>query len=199
MQRHLLRRQLRQQRNSLSLHQQQQAAQQLYLQLVQQPVFQRARHLAFYLASDGEISPHLLLQAAVEQGRQVYLPVLAPWPLQKMVFQQIDTQTRWEKNRFGIRQPVWQPEKQREVWTLDLLCMPLVGFDSAGGRLGMGGGFYDRLLAAPFARKQMRMPFLAGLAHSCQQVACLALHDWDIPLHAVVTDREFIRCAPIPG
>ncbi len=191
-QRALLRKQLRCKRNSLSPQQQHAAAQSLYRQLAQQQVFRRAQHVAFYLACDGEISPHLLLKAALNQGKQVYLPVIAPWPKYKMVFQQLLPDELWETNSYGITQPRWNPQRQRPIWTLDLLCMPLVGFDQAGNRLGMGGGYYDRALAPLVEHEHIKMPTLLGLAHACQEVEQIPTQSWDIPLQAVVTDSAYL-------
>ena len=69
--------------------------------------------------------------------------------------------------------------------------MPLVGFDPEGGRLGMGGGFYDRSLAYRNRHAYCRKPALLGLAHECQKVDRLALASWDVPLEATVTDRAW--------
>lgn len=166
---------------------QKQAARGLYLQLAQHPWFRRAGHVALYLANDGEISPHLVMQEAQRRKKHVYLPILTGRPGTPMVFQRVDATTRWRKNRFGIIEPVAEHRQQRALWTLDLVCLPLVGFDAGGGRLGMGGGFYDRSLAAC----TLPLPRLLGLAHACQQVGQLPLAPWDIPLDAVVTDCQW--------
>lgn len=185
-----LRRQLRQRRCALDRAEQQRAALHLYRQLSQHPWFRRARHVALYMASDGEISPQLLLDAALKRGKAVYLPVIAASGQPQMKFQQLHAGTRWHKNRFGILEPVPELKRQRPVWTLDLLCMPLVGFDERGGRLGMGGGYYDRCLAEP----QLPLPRLLGLAHACQQVEQIPRACWDIPLDAVATDQNWFDC-----
>lgn len=185
-----LRRLLRHKRNALSPAQQAASAQGVYRQLAQHAWFRRARNIALYVSHDGEISPHLLLQEAQRRNRNVYLPVLSCWPAQHMVFQRITAATRWRKNRFGIVEPVPDIGQQRRLWTLDLVCLPLVGFDAGGGRLGMGGGFYDRSLAAC----NLPLPPLLGLAHSCQQVERLPLEPWDMPLDAVVTERAWHAC-----
>ena len=70
--------------------------------------------------------------------------------------------------------------------------MPLVGFDEEGGRLGMGGGFYDRSFAFTRIRPRLR-PTLIGLAHELQKVQKLPVEPWDIPLDAVVTDHRIYR------
>ncbi len=184
-----LRRKLRQTRRQLSPAQQRHAARRLYRQLTHHPLFRRARHIALYLPNDGEIDPRLLLRAAQRRGKATYLPVLNPWPRTRMVFQRIEPGERLRRNRFGIFEPVIRTARQRRVWALDLLLMPLVGFDGNGGRLGMGGGFYDRSLAYRARRKKSHKPTLLGLAHECQRVDRLPLESWDVPLLGTVTDR----------
>ena len=50
-------------------------------------------------------------------------------------------------NRLGIPEPRRGRRHLRLPWTLDLILVPLVGFDPHCNRIGMGGGFYDRTLA----------------------------------------------------
>ncbi len=186
-----LRRQLRAARRALSRSQQQRAARDLYRQLAQQPMFRRARHIALYLPSDGEIDPRPLLRAAQRRGKATYLPVLSAWPKSKMVFQRVRAGQNLRLNRFKIAEPRANRHQQRRVWTLDLIVLPLVGFDAHGGRLGMGGGFYDRCLAYRALRTQPQKPQLLGVAHECQKVEKLAMASWDVALTATVTDRAW--------
>ena len=186
-----LRQFLRSKRRSLSPSQQTQAAQQLYRQLAQHPLFCRAQHIALYIASDGEIDPSLLMHEAWRRGKQVYLPVLARWPKTAMVFQRVRPIQQWEKNRFGILQPRWCVAEQRAAWTLDAVFLPLVGFDQQGGRLGMGGGFYDRCFAQLHQSEHLMTPQRIGLAHDCQHVEQLPVAAWDVPLHAVISDQRW--------
>ena len=186
-----LRRLLRQARRALTPAQQRQAAHGLYKQLAQHPLFRRAHHIALYLPNDGEIDPRLLLRAAQRRGKATYLPVLSPWPQTKMVFQRIHPGEKMQPNRFRLSEPRKNIARQCKVWTLDLVLLPLVGFDDAGGRLGMGGGFYDRSLAYLARRKQWRKPTLLGLAHECQKVERLAQASWDVPLQGTVSDRHW--------
>jgi len=183
-----LRRLLRERRRSLSESEQRQAAKALYLQLSKHPLLRSARHLALYLPQDGEIDPKPLLHAIWQRKKNAYLPVLAKWPKSRMVFQRIDKGEKLQKGRFGILQPKANPARQRKIWALDILLLPLVGFDIFGGRLGMGGGFYDRALA--FRRRQIQnaKPLLLGIAHECQKVERLNLAPWDVPLLATVSD-----------
>ncbi|MGI3743976.1 MAG: 5-formyltetrahydrofolate cyclo-ligase [Janthinobacterium lividum] len=186
-----LRRLLRHNRRALSPAEQRQAAKGLYRQLAQNPLFRRARHVSLYLPMDGEIDPRLLLRAAQKRGKTTYLPVLSAWPRTKMVFQRVRPGEKFKPNRFRIPEPRINARRQRKIWTLDLVLMPLVGFDPEGGRLGMGGGFYDRSLAYLARRKAWRKPVLLGLAHECQKVAKLAVASWDVPLAGTVTDKRW--------
>ena len=186
-----LRRMLRKARRALTTSQQRQAARGLYKQLAQQPLFRRAKHISLYLPNDGEIDPRVLLRAAQRRGKATYLPVLSAWPRTKMVFQRIRPGEKLKPNRFRILEPRHNLARQRKVWALDLVLLPLVGFDDVGGRLGMGGGFYDRSLAYLARRKTWRKPTLLGLAHECQKVERLAQASWDVPLQGTVTDKAW--------
>ncbi|TSD80643.1 5-formyltetrahydrofolate cyclo-ligase [Pseudomonas sp. KBS0710] len=186
-----LRRMLRKARRALTPSEQRKAAHGLYRQLVQHPLFRRAKHISLYLPTDGEIDPRLLLRAAQRRGKATYLPVLSAWPRTKMVFQRVRPGDKLLPNRFRILEPHVNANRQRKVWALDLVLLPLVGFDDVGGRLGMGGGFYDRSLAYLARRKNWRKPTLLGLAHECQKVERLAQASWDVPLAGTVTDKKW--------
>ena len=198
-----LRRLLRQARNQLGPMQQRAAARALYRNLAQHPLFRRARHIGLYLAEDGEIDPRLLLEEAQRRGKAVYLPVLHAWPRTRMDFQRLLPGERLQRNRFGIPEPRANRAQQRAPWALDLILMPLVGFDEEGGRLGMGGGFYDRSLGYLRRRTVWSSPALLGLAHECQKVDHLSLAAWDVRMRATVTDRrcydESVTSRPRPG
>jgi 5-formyltetrahydrofolate cyclo-ligase len=169
--------------------QQRRAALDLYRQLAQHPLFHRSRHVSLYLPNDAEIDPRLLLRAAQRRGKHTYLPVLNDWPRTRMVFQRVLPGEKLRPNRFGILEPHIDRAKQRKVWALDLVLLPLVGFDEAGGRLGMGGGFYDRSLAYRGRRSAWHKPVLLGLAHECQKVEKLSQASWDVPLQGTLTDK----------
>ncbi|WP_253511945.1 5-formyltetrahydrofolate cyclo-ligase [Pseudomonas rhodesiae] len=186
-----LRRLLRKARRALTPSKQREAAQGLYRQLAQHPLFRRSRHISLYLPTDGEIDPRLLLRAAQRRGKATYLPVLSAWPRTKMVFQRVRPGEKLLPNRFRILEPRGNIRQQRKLWALDLVLMPLVGFDDEGGRLGMGGGFYDRSLAYLARRQHWRKPTLLGLAHECQKVDRLAQSSWDVPMAGTVTDKQW--------
>ena len=184
-----LRRELRQKRLSLSIQQQREAAKRLAINLLGHPDLQRAKHVAVYLPNDGEIDPLVYVRLARQRGVIFYLPVLHPVHRGRLAFSPFDTDTPLRPNRFGIPEPAFSAGLKRPPWALDAVLLPLVGFDQAGGRLGMGGGFYDRTF--DFTLRQRRLaPKLIGLAHDCQRVSELPLENWDVPLHGIVSEQQ---------
>ncbi|MBK1886269.1 5-formyltetrahydrofolate cyclo-ligase [Marinobacter sp. DY40_1A1] len=190
--RNALRKHLRQLRRALSAREQEQASASLALNLLKNPDLHRARHIAVYLPNDGEIDPHPYMAMARSKGVHFYLPVLHPIHPGRLVFSPYYDGIVLTANRFGILEPAFSKGLRRPAWALDAVMFPLVGFDAHGGRLGMGGGFYDRTFA--FTRLRPRLaPKLIGLAHHCQQVNKLPIEPWDVPLHSVVTDEQVYR------
>ena len=65
-------------------------------------------------------------------------------------------------------------------------------FDRAGNRLGFGGGYYDRFLAAFGARGSGRRPLLVGLCYAFQVVDALPSQDWDRPVDCLCTEEGLV-------
>lgn len=197
-QRRQLRRRIRQKRRALTPVAQKKASLLLVRHLLSLPSLKRARRLAIYLPNDGEIDPTAFIQVARERRKVCYLPVLHPILHNRLWFYRFDSHTRLHHNRFGIPEPAQRNAPRCAPWALQLVLLPLVAFDSDGGRLGMGGGFYDRTFS--FTRhRQGPAPRLIGVAHELQHVEQLPIADWDIPLEAIVTDRAIYGHSPVAG
>jgi len=76
---------------------------------------------------------------------------------------------------------------------LDVIFMPLVAFDEFGGRLGMGGGFYDRTLRFVARRRAWSRPHLVGLAYDLQRVPKVHGDSWDVALAKIVTEHSVYK------
>ncbi len=159
--------------------------------IARRPEFRRASRVALYLAHGGEINPEPIKQLAETVGKICFLPVLHPLKYNRLYFLPHQTGEKLRCNHFGIEEPPLHLHRIVPAWTMDVIFLPLVAYDRSGNRLGMGGGFYDSSLAF-VSRKPGKRPLLIGLAHSFQQVDELEPAAWDIPLHAVATEREFI-------
>lgn len=175
------------------------AAQAAAERLIATRAWQRARAIGLYLPGDGEISTLDLMQAAWQAGKRVYLPVIRPPAgaagrratrrAGHLIFRRYRPGEPLRPGILGVPEPLRTRGPRLPLGRLDLLVMPLVGFDSAGNRLGMGGGFYDRSLAG---RSRSRRPRLMGLAYSVQKRRQLPADPWDIRLDAAITDTEIL-------
>lgn len=181
-----LRRDMRRRRRALSHAEQLAASHRFARRLSSSLIFRRARHIGLYLAADGELDPLPGLLGADNARRTLYLPVLPKHGDAVLHFVRWTPGEALPANRYGIGEPVMKGRRLTPLWRLDLLLLPLVAFDATGNRLGMGGGFYDRALAA--LPRQPKRPHLAGVAHHFQKAEKLPLAPWDQPLNEIITD-----------
>ncbi|GAB6034439.1 5-formyltetrahydrofolate cyclo-ligase [Galenea microaerophila] len=187
-----LRQQLRQIRQSLSPLQQIHHAEQATLKLLRSPWLQRSKHIAVFLSQKGELSTEPLIQALWQRGHHVYLPVLNTLRGRPMAFAPFTPESQLLPAKFGIPEPMTVDHQHRFGNQLEVVITPLVGFDEQGHRIGMGGGFYDRTFA--FKRRlHLERPKLIGWAHECQKVAHIDAQPWDVPLDAIVTEKQIYR------
>ena len=147
--------------------------------------------IALYAALPEELDATPLIDLARARGCSLYLPRIDRHSLgRKMQF--VAMNDRQRSNRLGIA----EPEGSQIIgarW-LDVVFLPLVGFDSRGVRLGTGGGYYDRAFAFRRWRKVWHTPQLVGLAYSFQQLDVIIPAAHDVLLDAVVTEKGVIRC-----
>jgi len=193
-QRSSLRKQLRQQRNSLDVDTQYQHSLALAEQLNSCNLYKRSKKIAMYLPADGEIDTEFLIYNAWKNNKKVYLPVLAPFA-SRLYFAAYTPNCKLKSNKFGIPEPQIHPKFWLKPQQLSLILMPLVGFDTGGNRLGMGGGFYDRSLSFYAQRKHTHQPYLIGLAHQLQCVEQLPKQSHDVPMHMVATEQRIYTIA----
>jgi 5-formyltetrahydrofolate cyclo-ligase len=198
-----LRKQLRQRRQQLAPEKQRQHAQQALIHLQDfleaqstLPLTEQAftpLKVALFLSQDGELDTELAIQYLWQSTQyKVYLPVLETKPDWHMGFAECQPDSQMVENQFGIAEPAMPFDKHLSGQQLDIVLLPLVGFDNLGNRMGMGGGYYDRSFA--FKKLQEaphKKTLLIGWAHSCQRVTQLASQAWDIPLDGIITEFGF--------
>ncbi|MCA7001422.1 5-formyltetrahydrofolate cyclo-ligase [Dickeya solani] len=184
-----IRQQVRQRRRALSREQQAAFAGQAAERAMTHARLGDARRVALFLSFDGELDTRPLIDALWQQQKQVYLPVLHPFCRGHLLFLRYTPDTELVWNRLKIQEPRLDVRQVLPVEQLDVLLTPLVAFDAAGQRLGMGGGFYDRTLQ----HWQSRGPYPIGLAHDCQQVDRLPAESWDVPLPEIITPSRHWR------
>lgn len=154
--------------------------------LVQElPDWPRATRVACYLATPEEFDCAPLLRAAQSDGKLTFLPGMAAGML--LHFLQYRAGDPLREDRFGIFQPV-ETAAAVSVIELDIMFMPLVGWNVHGVRLGMGAGYYDRALSGA------KPGLMIGLGYDCQEYEHLPRDPWDVPLDYVLTETRAVKC-----
>ncbi len=104
--------------------------------------------------------------------------------VETMDFKRWRTGEPLEKGPWNTR----QPRDDAPAANPDIIFCPLVGFDRCGGRIGQGGGHYDRYFAAHPAALRI------GVGWSVQEIDAAPRESTDVTLDAVLTEQEFILC-----
>lgn len=182
-----LRTRLRHLRRSITPYEQNIAALKITKHLFLSSFYKHAQKIAIYIPFDGEVPTYLILQQALRQHKACYAPVVGN---KSMNFVKIDLLTPFKANQFGILEPNYPLMKPIPANQLDVVIVPLVGFDNQCYRLGMGKGYYDKAFAF---RKNRGKPKLIGLAYELQKVPMIPRNRLDILLDEVVTPSRIYK------
>jgi len=147
--------------------------------------------IAVYAPLPSELDTAPLVRLARQRGCHIYLPRLTDLRRRRMQF--IEAAGPMRRNRLGILEPITR--RALSTRRLDLVFLPLVGFDATGMRLGMGAGYYDRAFAYLRERRHWTHPRLIGLGYSFQQVPHIEGARHDVRLSAVITEKGVIKCS----
>ncbi len=159
-------------------------------QVLIQPFFEQSHRIAIYLSRRNEVHTQKIIEAIWEQGKQCYLPVLAPDTPNSLHFLPYHADTPLQPNRFNILEPAWNVNTCLPAENLDLVFTPLVGFDAQCHRIGMGAGYYDRTFEFLNATPRPKHPLLIGLAYEMQKVDEIFAQPWDVRLNGIVTEEK---------
>ena len=137
---------------------------------------QPSQSVAGFWPMGHEINIRPLLHALHARGNPILLPVTPPRG-QPLTFRHWRPGDALQPERFGTSRPIGEPGVP------DVLLVPLLAWDGQGRRLGYGGGYYDRTLAALPGRRAI------GCAYAAQRVPEVPAGLHDMPLDAVATEK----------
>ena len=168
-------------RDALTKEEQEAAKRQITERILAHPWYIQAKMLLGFASYGSEICTDAILQDALRQGKQLFLPKILG---DEMQFFQVEDMAGLEIGFKGIR----EPSGREKIFAYDeyaafgeregqadgmgqedmrvLMLMPGTAFDSSRRRIGYGKGFYDRFLADMPAL----MPYTIGICHRCQMV-----------------------------
>jgi len=192
-----LRRDLSALRAALSAAQRVAAAQGLVAQVEQVPEFLIDRRIAGYWATAGELPLAALMTGVLARDQIWHLPIVADGGLLRFAPWRMGDALA--PNRYGIPEPVCTFERTLSPQEMDVVLVPLLGFDRRGHRLGFGGGYYDRSFSFLQGRTDVGKPVLVGIGYAMQEVERIDAQPWDVHLDYVATERELIDLTPPPA
>ncbi|MCI5208661.1 MAG: 5-formyltetrahydrofolate cyclo-ligase [Candidatus Electrothrix sp. ATG2] len=132
-----------------------------------------------------------MITQCLSEGKIISVPVTLPKESRLLAVQITDPATQLESGCFGIPEPTAEQIEQARIEPadIDVACVPGSVFDPLGGRLGYGGGYYDRFLTqeAPQARR-------VGLAYGVQMVEQVLMEPHDQYMDMVITEQQAYQC-----
>ena len=134
--------------------------------------------VAFCWPIQNEYDARHFVRTLRERGVLTALPVVVA-PQQPLVFREWHPGVALGAGPLGIPYPL-----NSQPVLPDTVLLPMIGWDAQGHRLGYGGGFFDRTLAA-FALR----PRAIGVAYEMARIATIHPQSWDIPMDRIVTER----------
>jgi len=143
--------------------------------------FQRGGTIASYIALPGEVPTDLIHETAWLSGKTLCVPAYRA-DHAGYAFCRLERDDPLEQGPMKVlqpRQPRWMA-----AGTIDLALVPGMAFDAEGGRVGHGGGHYDRLLAAG-AEAMVKV----GLAFRFQMFARVPMEARDVRLNRIIVER----------
>ncbi len=152
------------------------------------PELARARTVLLFSSFGSEVDTEPLFDGLLARGVTTALPRIVDADLRLRAFRPGDAVTT---TSFGALEPA--EGEPLEPAAIDVVVTPGVVFDRAGGRIGYGGGFYDR-----FFPKTRTDCVRVGICFGVQLVDDpLPGGAFDLPVHLIVTESEVVRCAPM--
>lgn len=183
-QRAQLRSLMKQKRHELDTYSLNSSSSVIFNTIASHPFLSQKRIIGSYSSFKNEIDMQNINAHLKALGHKVYLPVINSKIKGHMDFYSYD-EHHLVVNSFGIKEPVALTENMADTAKLELLLVPMLAFDIKGNRLGMGGGYYDRIL-----KRVSSDCLVIGIAHEFQKLQYIPVQSWDMPLDEAITEKE---------
>lgn len=180
-------------RNMLPSDKRRQYSREIVERIVAMDAFRRARVVMAYSTFGSEVDTATFIAAVHDSGKTLVLPKIDRKRNCLAIYSVGRDEGDLMAGVWGIREPDPAVCGLVAPGTLDFVLVPGVAFDPRGGRIGYGKGYYDKLLHACMA--EGGRPWTAAGAFDLQMVERIPMETHDIPIHAVATESNCIRCS----
>jgi len=151
--------------------------------------FTESRDILFYLSLEKEVQTDAMIERSLELGKRVYVPVVDSESPGLRITELPGLDIEFATGAYGIREPEKQYRRFVSTAQIDFVVVPGLVFDLRGGRVGFGGGHYDRLL-----KKVSPHTVTAGVAFDFQIVESIPLASHDVKVQKIITEKKIIDC-----
>lgn len=173
-------------RNNLSKQEIQEKSRKIFEKICNHPIYQNSVYIFSYMSFRSEVDTVWLHKKVFEDNKRLVLPKVLT--KDQMEFYEIYEMRQLRISRMGILEPDDSCPRIQEVSDRTLMIVPGLAFDRHFGRLGYGGGYYDRYLD-----KHKEKLICCGVAFDCQWVEHVPLMPYDYKMDLIVTEDEWIE------
>lgn len=182
-----LRREILAQRDKLALAEQENYSERIMERVLELKQFQSAAVVCVYVDFRSEVKTRPLIDHILKSGKKVVLPVTLVQEKDLLTVSITDPDKELAPGYCTIPEPIAAIRKKQAVSpeSLDIIFLPGSVFDEQGGRMGYGGGYYDR-----FVSKKAPQAFRVGLCYELQMIKQAPLQAHDEAMDCIVTEER---------
>jgi 5-formyltetrahydrofolate cyclo-ligase len=158
--------------------------------------YRRAGTILGYMNFGAEFASELWIQQLLAEGKKLALPRVNHHTNQLDLYWVDDPENQLAVGLWGIREPIVERcERLTTLNEVEFALLPGVAFTRDGGRLGYGGGYYDKLLGRQSDGNGAHLPVLAAAAFALQIVEQIPQENTDVKVGWIITEQETIACS----
>ncbi len=173
-------------RSALSKEQVNKLSTEIKDKLISMDEYKKSKCIFAYLDFRNEVATDEIIIHALNNNKRVFIPVCVN-ETKQLVAAEIDNLSQLSISSYGIREAAPSNIRIADRKLIDIAVVPGAAFDKYGNRLGYGAGYYDRFFHTAGSILKL------ALAYSFQIVEELGAEPHDVPMDAVITEKEIIR------
>tara|TARA_Y100000588_G_scaffold95364_1_gene103441 strand:+ start:360 stop:902 length:543 start_codon:yes stop_codon:yes gene_type:complete len=150
--------------------------------------FLSCNHILYYLSFENEVRTDSMIERSLNLGKKVYVPRILKSAGKLEICEIENLEKGFVSNSIGIREPCGVNVITVPPDKMDAVVTPGLAFDTSGGRIGFGGGYYDKLFLE-LSGKSLRI----GIAYDFQRVKTLYQNRWDKKVQTVITEKNTLH------
>ena len=183
-----IRRNISNQRLSLTSEEIENKSHQIFLNLLKSEEYINFPNIMFYVATRSEVQTEEMIKVSIKMGKKIFIPIILTDCIDLAPSRLFDFDRELEKGKMGIFEPKQEYRRLFPPEDIDLIILPGIAYDIRGNRIGRGCGYYDN-----FLRKICSSTKIIALAFEIQIVINIPADPNDFPVHKIITEKRIIN------